>query len=84
MARFCLVDRRNLSLYAIFQLKFRRREVCLFFVAADSVSVLARQRVAQASQAEFCCGQEFKWHPDCALGMPRDLLRRLYMLAVIS
>jgi hypothetical protein len=60
MAHFCLVDRRNLSLYAIIQLKFRRREVCLFFVAADPVSVLARQRVAQASQAEFCCGQEFK------------------------
>jgi hypothetical protein len=68
MARFCLVDRRNLSLYAIFQLKFRRREVCLFFVAADSVSVLARQRVAQSSQAEFCCGQEFKWHPRLRFG----------------
>jgi hypothetical protein len=27
---------------------FRRREVCLFFVAAVSVSVLAGQRVAQA------------------------------------
>jgi hypothetical protein len=37
--------------------KFRRREVCLFFVAADSVSVLARQRVAQASKAELCRGQ---------------------------
>jgi hypothetical protein len=68
MARLCLVDRRNLSLYAIFQLKFRRREVCLFFVAVDSVSVLARQRVAQASQAEFCCGQEFKWHPRLRFG----------------
>jgi hypothetical protein len=63
MAGFCFVDRRNLSLYAIFQLRFWRREVCLFFVAADFDSVLDRQRVAQASQAEFCCGQEFK----CAL-----------------
>jgi hypothetical protein len=68
MARFCFVDRRDLSLFAIFQLKFRRREVCLFFVAADSVSLLARQRVAQASQTEFCCGQEFKWHPRLRFG----------------
>jgi hypothetical protein len=57
MARFCFVDRRNLSLYAIFQLKFRRREVCLFFVAAVLVSVLAGQRVAQASQAKLGRGQ---------------------------
>jgi hypothetical protein len=68
MSGFCFVDRRNLSLYARFQLKFRRREVCLFFVAADSDSVLARQRVAQASQAEFCCGQEFKWLPRLRFG----------------
>jgi hypothetical protein len=57
MARFCFVGRRNLSLYAIFQLSFRRREVCLFLVAAVFVSVLAGQRVAQASQAELCRGQ---------------------------
>jgi hypothetical protein len=57
MARFCFVDRRNLSLYAIFQLKFMRREVCLFIVAAVLVSVLAGQRVAQASQAKLGRGQ---------------------------
>jgi hypothetical protein len=43
MARFCFMGRRNLSLFAIFQLKFRRREVCLFFVATVSVSALAGQ-----------------------------------------
>jgi hypothetical protein len=57
MARFCFMSRRNLSLFAIFQLKFRRREVCLFFVATVSVSVLAGQRVGQASQAKLCRGQ---------------------------
>jgi hypothetical protein len=57
MARFCMVGRSNLSLYAIFQLKFRRREVCLFFAAAVSISVLAGQRVAQGSQAKLCRGQ---------------------------
>jgi hypothetical protein len=69
-SRFCLSAVFVLPGYidAIFQLKFRRREVCLFFVAADFVSVLARQRVAQASQAEFCCGQEFKWHPRLRFG----------------
>jgi hypothetical protein len=57
MARFCFVGKRNLSLYTIFQLSFRRREVCLFFVAAVSVSVLAGQRVAQASQASCAVGK---------------------------
>jgi hypothetical protein len=43
MARFCFISRRNLSLFGIFQLKFRRREVGLFFVATVLVSVLAGQ-----------------------------------------
>jgi hypothetical protein len=57
MARFCFMSRRDLSLFAIFQLKFRRREVCLFLVATVLVSVLAGQRVAQASQAKLGLGQ---------------------------
>jgi hypothetical protein len=57
MARFCFVGRRNLSVFAIFQLKFRRREDCLFFVATVSVAVLDGQRMAQASQAKLGRGQ---------------------------
>jgi hypothetical protein len=51
------MNRRNLSLFAIFQLKIRRRKVCLFFVATVLVSLLAGQKVAQASQAKLCRGQ---------------------------
>jgi hypothetical protein len=42
MACFCFVSRRNLSLFGIFQLKFRRRKVGLFFLATVSVSVLGQ------------------------------------------
>jgi hypothetical protein len=37
--------------------KVRHREVCLFFVATVLVSVLAGQRLAQASQAKLGRGQ---------------------------
>jgi hypothetical protein len=57
MAQFCFKGRRNLIQFAIFQLNLRRREVCLFFVATVLVSVLAGQRVAQASQAKLGRGQ---------------------------
>jgi hypothetical protein len=68
MARFLFCGQMEFEPIRYIPTKFRRREVCLFFVAADSVSVLARQRVAQASQAEFCCGQELKWHPRLRFG----------------
>jgi hypothetical protein len=78
MARFLFCGQKEFEPIRYIPTKFRRREVCSFFVAADSVSVLARQRVAQASQAEFAVGKSLSGTPDCALGMPRDLLRRLY------
>jgi hypothetical protein len=47
--KFLFYEQKESSLFGIFQLKFRRRKVGLFFVATVLVSVLARQRVAQAS-----------------------------------
>jgi hypothetical protein len=60
MARFCFMCRRNLSLYAIFQLNLGAERSAYSSwqqILSQCRLLLARQGIAQASQAELCRGQ---------------------------